>query len=94
MSNRFILLIVDSNKNEIEVNTTKVFLSRTEIDSLLNAFWNFSDDVEGSLTAYKSENTQYWIFETTSANVEYLAFDIEQLISKVLPSQSVRINWE
>jgi len=93
-SNKFILLVVNCNKNEIEVGITKVFLSKIEVTSLLNAFWDFSEDIEGSLTAYKSKETQYWTFETTSSNLEYLAFDIEQLINKLLPSQSVRINWD
>lgn len=91
--NTYILISVNCNTNEIEIDITKTFLTKIEIDLLATTFWEFSWDVEGSLTATNAKKAHYWIFETTPSNLEYLVFELEEFISKLLPSQSVRINF-
>lgn len=92
-SNRFILLTVIYSRNKIEVDVSKVHLENEEYNLLATTFWKYIDEIEGSLTATKTRHAQYWTFETLPSNLEYLAFDVEQLISKTFPSKSVRINW-
>ena len=93
-NNKYILLTVDRKNNKIEIDVNSISLTKIECDSLVSAFWDYIDEVEGSLTVMKTRHAQYWIFETTPSKLNCLIFDIQRLICKEISYSQVRINWK